>query len=350
MAQHLRIGRHTVGPGHQVFLVAELSANHGQRIETALSLIEAAAGAGAHAIKLQTYTADTITIDCDNDCFVVRSAPWAGRRLYELYEEAATPWSWYATLRDAAHRVGLEIFSSPFDATAVDFLETMDVPVYKIASFELVDLPLLEKVARTGKPVIMSTGMATLAEIDEAVTTLRRAGSGPIALMKCTSAYPSTPDTMNLRTIPHLASAFQVAVGVSDHTLDLAVPVTAVAMGASLIEKHFTHSRQALGPDSAFSLEPHEFQAMAQAVRIAEQALGEVHYGVTDREEATRALRRSIFVVQDVPAGDVFTHANLRCIRPGHGLHPRYLNDVIGRRATVDLVRGTPLGWDLVGS
>jgi N-acetylneuraminate synthase len=274
---------------------------------------------------------------------------WEGRNLYDLYGEAYTPWDWQPKLQEVAHGLGLDFFSTPFDETAVDFLEAMEVPAYKIASFETVDLPLLGRVARTGKPIIMSTGMATLAEIDEAVGSIRDAGGGQLALLKCTSAYPSPPEEMNLRTIPHLAEAFGMPVGLSDHTMDVAVPAAAVALGACIIEKHFTLSRALPGPDSAFSLEPSEFKEMVDAVRTTEQALGTVHYGISHREEESRVFRRSLFVVHDVQAGEPFTDCNVRSIRPGHGLHTRHLRDVIGRRARRAIARGTPLTWDLVG-
>ncbi len=326
-----------------------MSANHNQSFEQAIKIVEAAKEAGADAIKIQTYTPDTITIDCDNEYFRVKGTLWDGRTLYDLYGEAYTPWDWQPKLMEIATNLGLDLFSSPFDATAVDFLEAMRVPVYKVASFENVDIPLLRTIARTGKPVIMSTGMATLAEIDEAVQTLRAAGTEQLALLKCTSAYPSLPEEMNLRTIPHLAEAFGVPVGLSDHTLGTAVPVAAVALGACIVEKHFTLSRAEAGPDSAFSLEPHEFKAMVEAVRTAEKAIGDVHYGIGRKETESRAFRRSLFVVKDMRAGDEFTAETVRSIRPADGLHTRFLDQVLGRHASRDIARGTPLAWDLVG-
>ncbi len=305
--------------------------------------------AGADAVKLQTYTPDTLTIDCDNDYFQVKGTLWNGRTLYELYGEAYTPWEWQPKLKQVANDLGMDLFSTPFDASSVDFLETMDVPVHKVASFENVDLPLLRRIAQTGKPVIMSTGMATLGEIDEAVQTLRAAGTTQLALLKCTSAYPSPPDAINLRTIPHLAQAFATPVGLSDHTLGTAVPVAAVALGACIIEKHFCLSRQEPGPDTAFSLEPAEFRQMVEAVRTAEAALGHVHYGIEEREQVSRVFRRSLFVVEDVRAGETFTPQNVRSIRPGHGLHTRHLDQVLGQRAATGIARGTPLDWSLVG-
>jgi N-acetylneuraminate synthase len=326
-----------------------MSANHNQDFDQAVKIIEAAKDAGADAIKLQTYTPDTMTIDCDNDHFRIgKGTIWGGKNLYQLYSEAYTPWEWQPRLKEVANNLGLDLFSTPFDPTAVDFLEQMGVPAHKIASFEIVDLSLLRKIAKTGKPIIMSTGMATLAEIDEAVQTIREAGGSQLTLLKCTSAYPAPPDEMNLYTIPHLAEAFCVPVGLSDHTMGIAVAVAAVALGTCIIEKHFTLSRAMPGPDSVFSLEPNEFKAMVQAVHIAEKALGIVQYGTSRQEAKSKVFRRSLFVVEDVKAGDVFTSRNVRSIRPGHGLHTRHLNDVLGRRAARDIPRGTPLSWDLI--
>ena len=348
MTQTIRIGHHTIGAGRPVYIIAEMSANHGQRFEQAVAIVEAAKAAGADAIKLQTYTPDTLTINCDNEYFRIKGTLWNGRTLYDLYGEAFTPWEWQPKLKEVADRIGIDLFSTPFDETAVDFLEAMNVPAHKIASFENVDLPLLRRVAKTGKPVIMSTGMASESELCESVGVLRSAGCSSLALLKCTSAYPAPAETMNLRTIPALAGAFEVPVGLSDHTLGAAVPVAAVALGACIIEKHFTISRADGGPDSAFSLEPGEFKAMVDAVRVAERALGEVRYGAGEEEQKSRAFRRSLFVVQDMKAGDLFVTESVRCIRPGYGLHSRHLNEILGRRAMKDIPRGTPLGWDLV--
>lgn len=336
-----------IGPGAPTYVIAEMSANHNQDLNQAKQIIRAAKAAGADAVKLQTYTADTLTIDCDNEPFMVGGGTlWDGRTLHDLYSEAWTPWEWQGELKRFANELGLTLFSSPFDDSAVDFLETLGMPAYKIASFELVDSALLRRVAQTKKPVIMSTGMATLAEIDEAMVTLREAGAREIALLKCTSAYPSLPDEMNLRTIPHLAQAFDVPVGLSDHTLDAAVPVAAVALGACILEKHLTLSRSEPGPDSGFSLEPDEFRATVTMVRVAEQALGSVHYGVSEKEKKSRIFRRSLFVVQDIRAGEQFTNQNVRSIRPAHGMSPRELERILGRRAACDIKRGTPLDWD----
>jgi len=343
------IGRRAIGPGRSVYVIAELSANHGQSFEQAVRLVRAAKEAGADAVKLQTYTADTITINSDRPEFRVGGGTlWDGRTLHDLYGEAYTPWEWQPKLKALADELGLDLFSTPFDPTAVEFLERMDVPAYKVASFELVDLPLIERIARTGKPMILSTGMATLAEIAEAVDAARRGGAVGLALLKCSSAYPAPPEAMNLRTIPHLAEAFGVPAGLSDHTLGIAVPVAAVALGACIIEKHFTLSRDEPGPDSAFSLEPAEFRAMVEGVHTAERALGAIHYGLSGQDEASRTFRRSLFVVEDVQAGEPFTERNVRSIRPGHGLPPKLLGEVLGRRAAQDLARGTPLHWGLI--
>lgn len=349
MGRSFKIGARHVGVGEAVYVIAELSGNHKQNFAHAVRLIEAAKKAGADAVKLQTYTPDTITINCRSPEFTIEGGIWNDRVLYDLYAEAYTPWEWQPKLKQIADEVGLDLFSSPFDPTAVDFLEKMDVPAYKVASFEIVDIPLIEKIARTGKPMIMSTGMATLAEIEETVTAAGRAGATEMALLKCTSAYPASPMDANLRTIPHLGQAFGLPAGLSDHTLGIAVPVTAVALGACIIEKHFTLSRSVPGPDSAFSLEPHEFKTMVEAVRTAEKALGSVCYGVSHKEAGNLIFRRSLFVVRDIGEGEMFTEANIRSIRPGHGLHPRYLNKVIGRRAARDIGRGMPLDWSMVG-
>lgn len=349
MSDVIEIRGRYIGSASPVYIVAELSANHQQDFEQAVRLVHVAKEAGADAIKLQTYTPDTITIDCDNEYFQIRSGSiWDGRTLYDLYGEAYTPWGWQPELKEIAESLGLHLFSSPFDATSVDFLERMGVPAYKIASFELVDLPLIRRVAQNGKPIIISIGMATLAEIDEAIRAAREEGAEQIALLKTNSAYPAPPEEMNLRTIPHLAEAFGVPAGLSDHTLGIAVPVAAVALGARIIEKHLTLSRNVPGPDSAFSLEPQEFKDMVEAVRTTEQAAGGVHYDVSERERASRILRRSLFVVEDVKAGQPLTSDNVRSIRPGHGLHTRYLSDVLGRRASKDVPKGTPLSWDLI--
>ncbi len=343
------VAGHKIGIGHKVYIIAELSANHHQDFEQAVRLIHTAKEVGADAIKLQTYTPDTITMRSDREYFRVGGGTlWDGKTLHALYGEAYTPWEWQPKLKQAAKNLGLDLFSSPFDETAVDFLERMDVPAYKIASFELVDIPLIQKVAKTGKPIILSTGMATTEEIEEALLTARAAGASQIALLKCTSSYPARAEEMNLRTIPEMIKRFGVPVGLSDHSPDVVVPVAAVALGACIIEKHLTISRTVEGPDSGFSLEPHEFKEMVNAVRTTEKALGRVYFGVSAHEEASLVFRRSLFVVADVKRGDLFTKENIKSIRPGHGLHTRYLKDMIGKRAKQDIGGGTPLSWDMV--
>ena len=346
--QVLRIGDRRVGAGEPTYIVAEMSANHDHDLNRALRIVEAAKEAGADAVKVQTYTPDTITLQSDKPPFRIQGTLWEGRALHDLYSEAAMPWEWHEPLQARARELGIEFFSTPFDPTAVDFLEQLGVPVHKIASFEAVDLPLIRKVAATGKPIIMSTGMASLAEVEEAVAAAREGGCDQLALLKCTSAYPAPPEEANLRTIPHLRDTFGVVPGLSDHTMSDAVPVTAVAMGACIIEKHFTLSRKAGGPDSAFSLEPAEFRRMVEAVRVAEQALGRVSYDVTEKQQVSKAFRRSLFVVRDMRAGDRFTPENVRSIRPADGLHTRHYEEVLGRSAASDIERGTPLDWSLV--
>ena len=343
------IGNRTIGAGEPVYVIAEMSANHNNSFDHAVEIVKAAKEAGADAIKLQTYSADAHTIDSERSEFRISGGTaWDGRTLYELYDDAHMPWDWQPKLQQVAEECGLDLFSAPVNAESLEFLEAMDVPVHKVASFELVDLPLIRKVAETGKPAIMSTGMASLAEIDDAVRAFRSAGGEHLALLKCTSAYPSPPEDVNLRTLPHLAQAFGVEVGLSDHTLGIAVPVAAVALGACIVEKHFTMSRDEPGPDSAFSLEPHEFKQMVEAIRTSEKAIGKVNYDTTKKEQASRAFRRSLFVVRDIKAGEEFTDQNVRSIRPGHGLSPKYWDQVIGARASRDLERGTPLDWKLV--
>jgi pseudaminic acid synthase len=347
----MKIEGRTVGVEFGTYLIAEMSANHGQSFEQAAEIVRAAKDAGADAIKLQTYTPDTITIDCQGETFqTAKGSLWEGRTLYDLYGEAYTPWDWQPKLKKLADGLGLACFSTPFDFTAVDFLEEMDLPAYKIASPELVDLPLIRKVAATKKPVIMSTGMATCEEIEEAMQAFCQAGGTELALLKCTSAYPSPPESMNLRTIPDMAKRFRVPVGLSDHTLGIAVPVAAVSLGACIIEKHLTLSRSTPGPDSAFSLEPHEFKQMVDAIRVAEKALGHVKYGLTEAEQLSQRSRRSLFVVQDVKAGERLTPDNVRSIRPGYGLPPKHYEEVIGRLAARDMQRGTPLQWDAIAT
>ncbi len=348
MSSFIKIGKKTIGENQPVFIIAELSANHHQNFEEAEALIRAAHEAGADAVKLQTYTPDTITIKSNAKYFRIGNGTiWKGKNLYDLYAEAYTPWEWQPELKKIANAFGMELFSTPFDPTSITFLESMDIPAYKIASFEIVDIPLMQAVARHNKPVIISTGMATLEEIAEAVAAVRDEGNDQVALLKCTSAYPALPKDMNLRTIPDLAVRFDLPVGLSDHTLGIAVPVASVALGACIIEKHFTLSRNVQSPDSSFSLEPGEFRAMVSAVREAEQALGTINYEVTEHEQASRFFRRSLFAVEDIPAGAILDEKNVRSIRPGNGLAPKYINEIIGKRAKRLIRRGTPLKWNL---
>lgn len=336
-----------IGPGETCFIVAELSANHNQSLDEAKKIISAAKKSGADAIKLQTYTPDTLTIDSDQKWFQVKSNNlWNGKTLYQLYGEAYTPWEWHKELFEYAEKLGLICFSTPFDETAIELLESLNTPIYKIASFEIIDLGLIKKVAETKKPVIISTGMASLTEITEAVKTLKENGAGPICLLKCTSAYPAPPESMNIKTIPHLRETFNTFVGLSDHTLGSVVPVVAVSLGACVIEKHFTYSRAHGGPDSFFSLEPHEFEKMVLDIREAEKALGKICYDLTPEEEKNICFRRSLFAVEDIKKGSPFLNQNVRSIRPGYGLPPRYLDLVLGKKALVDIPKGTPLSWD----
>jgi pseudaminic acid synthase len=346
--RNVRIGNRSIGPDHPPYVVAELSANHNGDLDRALAVVEMAKEAGADAVKLQTYTADTMTIDHDSPEFRISGGLWDGRSLHELYEEAHTPWDWHHALFEKAREIDIAMFSAPFDATAVDFLETLDVPAYKIASFEAIDLPLIARVAATGKPMIISTGMANRDEIDEAVETARAGGCDDIVLLHCVSGYPATPSDSNLRTIGDLADRFDVAVGLSDHTLGTAVSVASVSLGATLIEKHVTLSRNDEGPDSAFSLEPDELALLVSSCREAWEALGHVDYERKESERGNAVFRRSLYVVQDIAAGEVFTDTHVRSIRPGFGLAPKHLPDVLGRRAKSAIARGTALSWDLV--
>jgi pseudaminic acid synthase len=345
----IEINGRRIGAGHPTYVVAEMSGNHHQSFDKAVEIIHAIKASGADAVKIQTYTADTITLDCDTDDFrIPPDNTWSGQKLHALYAEAHTPWEWQPRLKSVANELGLDLFSSPFDPTAVDFLESMGVPAYKVASFEVVDIPLIERIAKTGKPIIMSTGMATFDEIVDAVTAARAAGAHEIALLKCTSAYPAPPEEMNLDVMPRLAREFGVPVGLSDHTLAPAVAVAAVAMGACIVEKHFIMARAEGGPDAQFSLEPHEFREMVAAIRTVERARGTGEIGLTPGESKNRFFRRSLYVTTDVRAGEMFTEKNVRSIRPAYGLAPKHYREVLGRRATQDIARGTPLAWTLI--
>ena len=345
----MKINGRLIGADAPVYIIAEMSCNHHQSLDNALAIVRAAADCGCDAIKLQTYTPDTITMDCSNEHFTLKDSLWSGRNYYSLYQEAFTPWEWHREIFQEAQRLGLDYFSSPFDDTAVDFLESLDVPCYKVASFECTCIPLLRKIGSTGKPVIMSTGMASLGEIEEAIQTLYDAGTSELCLLKCTSAYPCPASESNLRTIPSLRELFGVPVGLSDHSLESCIPVAAVALGAALIEKHITLSREREGPDSQFSTNPEEFKLLVDQVRTVESALGRVCYGSNGpAEDANRQSRRSLFVSADVKEGEVLDERNIRWIRPAAGLHTRYYEEVIGRVATRAIERGTPLSWDMV--
>ncbi len=341
----ITIGGRSVGPAHKPFIIAEMSGNHNQSLARALALVDAAAAAGVDALKLQTYTADTITMDTGFTINEAGTSLWEGKNLYQLYQEAHTPWAWHAEIFARARQHGMLAFSSPFDETAVDFLAGLDVPAYKIASFENAHWPLLRKVAATGKPVILSTGAATLAEVDEAVQVLRQAGCRELVLLKCTSTYPASPHNTNLRTIPALAAAFGCPVGLSDHTMGVGASVAAVALGACVIEKHFTLSRAEGGVDAAFSLEPHELKSLVEETERAHLALGGVQLFVQPDEAKSRVFKRSIYVARPIAAGELLTAENLRIIRPADGLWPRHWDTVLGRRATRALAPGTPLQW-----
>ena len=346
----LKIANRSVGSEHPPFIIAEMSGNHNQSLDRALAIVEAAAKAGVHALKLQTYTADTMTLDLKEGEFFIDdpNSLWQGRSLYELYQEAYTPWEWHEPIFKRCQELGLIGFSTPFDETAVDFLESLNVPCYKIASFENTDIPLIRKVASTGKPMIISTGMATVAELDETVRAAREAGCEDLVLLKCTSTYPATPENTNLLTIPHLRELFGVQVGLSDHTMGVGAAVASVALGARVIEKHFTLSRADGGVDSTFSMEPSEMAQLVVESERAWQALGRVSYGSTQAEEASRMFRRSLYVVQDMKAGEVLTRDNVRAIRPGLGLPPKYLDMVLGKTVGQIVKAGTALSWDLL--
>lgn len=334
----------------RTYIIAEMSANHAGSLEHAKEIIYAAKESGADCVKIQTYTADTLTIDCNNQYFNLTQGTWKGENLYSLYQKAYTPWEWHRELKDTAEKAGIDFFSTPFDTTAVDFLEELGVEFYKIASFELVDLPLIRYIASKGKPIIMSTGMADLGEIQEAVDAVRSMGAGQLVLLKCSSSYPAIPKDMNLKTIENMKQVFGVPVGLSDHSMGDVAAITAVALGAAVIEKHFCLSRDVKNPDSSFSMEPAEFQRMAENIRQAETAIGHINYHVTESEMSDRRNRRSLFAVKDIKKGEKLTKENIRSIRPGHGLSPKYYEEVLGQAALVDIERGTPLRFDIIGS
>ena len=346
----ININGRAIGANHRPYLIAEMSGNHNRSLERALEIVDAAAAHGADAIKLQTYTADTMTLNVRMPGFVIDDPKslWAGRQLYELYQEAHTPWEWHRPIMERAAAHGVHCFSTPFDDSAVDFLESLDVPAYKIASFENTDLPLIRRVAATGKPMIISTGMASAGEIEEAVQTARQAGCRDLILLKCTSSYPATAENTNITTIPHMRALFGCEVGLSDHTMGCGVAVAATALGATVIEKHFTLRRADGGVDSAFSMEPLELKQLRDETERAVQALGAVSYGPTVSEMKSLAFRRSLYIVRDLEAGDVFDAQNVRCVRPGFGLAPKFLDLVIGRRVACRVPAGTPVTWDIL--
>jgi pseudaminic acid synthase len=350
MKEDIKIGNLIIGENQEPFIIAEMSGNHNQSIDNALKIIDAAAATGAHAIKLQTYTADTLTINVSHDEFNIKDAKslWKDRNLYELYQEAYTPWEWHKALFDRAKEKGMLCFSTPFDDTSVEFLEEIGVEVYKIASFENNHLPLLKKVAQTGKPVIMSTGISTLADIEIAVNTLRENGCKNLILLKCTSTYPATPENTNLLTIPHMSALFDCHVGLSDHTLGIGVSVASVALGARVIEKHFTIDRSEGGVDSAFSLEPFEFKMLVEETKRAFLAIGKINYGIMVAEENSKMFKRSIYIVEDMAEGDIFTNENIRIIRPGLGMAPKYFDVILGKKINRNVKKGTALKFDLI--
>lgn len=346
--EDLKIKNRKIGNEHPTYIIAEMSANHSGSLEYAKEIIYEAKESGADCIKIQTYTADTMTIDCNNQYFSIKDGTWKGENLYSLYQKAYTPWEWQQELKEEADKVGIDFFSTPFDKSSVDFLESIGMEFYKIASFELTDIPLLEYVASKGKPMIVSTGMGSLEEIEEAVAAIRGQGNNQFALLKCSSAYPSVSENMNLKTIAAMKDLFQVPVGLSDHSMGSVGAVTAVALGASIVEKHFCLSRKIENPDASFSMEPEEFKAMVLDIRSAEKALGNVHYGPTAEDRHNVEYRRSIFVVKDMKKGEAFTKDNIRIIRPGNGIQPKYYKEVLGQRANTDIKKGTPLHFDLI--
>ncbi|MBU3142334.1 pseudaminic acid synthase [Clostridium sp. CF012] len=349
MDEIIKIANREIGNGQSTFVIAEMSANHLQDFNKAVEIIKAAKDAGADAIKIQTYTPDTITIDCDNEYFqITQGTIWDGTTLHKLYEEAYTPWDWQPKLKKIAEEQGLIFFSSPFDNTAVDFLEKMDVPVYKVASFEINDIPFIEYIASKGKPIIMSTGIANLSDIEEAMNACRRMGNNQIILLKCTSAYPSPMEEVNLKTMINLAETFDVITGLSDHTLGSAVSIAAVALGANVIEKHFILNRDEKGTDAAFSMEPKEFKKMVEDIRNVEKALGKVTYELTEKQKNSKEHSRSLFVVKDIKEGEIFTEENVRSIRPGFGMQTKYIKDILGKTVKMDLKKGTPMEWKFV--
>ena len=346
----MKIGNKNIGPDFSPFIIAEMSGNHNQSIDRALEIVEAASATGAHALKLQTYTADTITLDVKQNEFFIQddSSLWKGKSLYELYQEAHTPWEWHKPIMEKASKLGILCFSTPFDETAVDFLEDLNVPAYKIASLENIHLPLIKKVASTGKPMIISTGMASIAELDEMVQTIRDTGLEKFVLLKCTSNYPASPKNSNILTLPHMRKLFNCEVGLSDHTMGIGSSIAAVAYGASVIEKHFTLNREDGGVDSAFSMEPEEMKQLVIETKRAWQSLGEVKYGISQSEKKSLVFRRSLYIAANIKKGDILNEKNLRVVRPGLGLSPKYYTIFLGRKVNKDVKKGTPVDWDLI--
>lgn len=349
MNKNIRIQDFEINENSRTFIIGEISANHNGSFDNAVKLIKAAKDAGVDAVKLQTYTADTITIDCDNQYFQIKQGTlWDGRTLHDLYKEAYMPWEWQPKLKMIAEEEGLICFSSPFDKTAVDFLEDMKVPAYKVASFEITDIPLIEYMASKGKPMIIATGIATISDIKLAIDACKRVGNDEIILLKCTSAYPAPLEEVNLKTIPNIKDTFNVISGLSDHTLGIEVPIAAVALGAKVIEKHITLSRTDGGPDAEFSLEPDELKNMVQSIRNIENTIGKISYDLTEKQHKSREFCRSLFIVKDIKEGEIFTEHNVKSIRPGFGIHPKYINDVLGKTAGENLLKGTPMHWKYV--
>jgi len=348
MERKIKIGSKHIGEGCPCYIIAEMSANHAMDFDNAIKIIHLAKESGADAIKIQTYTADTMTLNSRKEQFLIKEGTWEGANLYELYQQAYTPWEWQARLKEEADKIGIDFFSTPFDKRAVDFLESIGVEFYKIASFELVDIPLLKYVASKGKPIIMSTGMGTLGEIEEAVSAIRGEGNNQLCLLKCSSEYPANPENMNLNAIRHISETFNVPAGLSDHSVGPLSAVVAVSLGAKVIEKHFCISREIKNPDSTFSMEPAEFKKMVEDIRIVEKALGEAAYKRSNSEKTYVGLRRSIWVAKDIKEGEIFTEENLRVVRPGHGLEPKFFKEILGKKANSDVEEATPLKWNMI--
>lgn len=348
MANSININDKVIGKGFPCYIIAEMSANHAGDIKRAIEIIHAAKNAGADCIKIQTYTPDTLTINSDKKYFKIKAGTWKGYNIYNLYQKAFTPWEWQEKLKTVAEKEGLDFLATAYDKTSVDFLESIGIGFYKIASFEMIDIPLIKYIASKGKPILLSTGMATLDEIKEAVSTVKAQNNDDLCLLKCSSAYPAIPDDLNLRTIKHLEETFRVPAGFSDHSLGTISAVTAVAMGAKVIEKHLCISRAIDNPDASFSMEPQEFKQMVDDIRQAEKAIGQVNYDISEREKVNREFRKSIFVVDDIKKGEIFTEKNIMVIRPAYGLQPKYYEEVLGKKATKNIKRGTPLKWSMV--